>query len=52
MKKEFQIQKEGVTAGKITILSNSAEPFDRKSKIAKYILLGYKVFNMKGKQIK
>ncbi len=51
MKKEFQIFKEGITNGKITILSNPKEPFDRAAKISKFLALGYKVYDMDGKEI-
>ncbi len=51
MKKEFMIYKEGMTDHKITIISKVGEPFDRESKINKYLTLGYQVFEMDGKEI-
>ena len=46
MKKEFQIEKEGATNGKVTIVSKVGMPFDRAAKIQKYIELGYTVYDM------
>ena len=46
MKKEFQIEKEGATNGKVTIVSKVGMPFDRTAKIQKYIELGYTVYDM------
>lgn len=51
-KQEFQIEKEGMTKGKVTILSKEGEPFNRAVKIAKYLSLGYKVYDMDNNQIK
>ena len=52
MKKEFKIYKEGTTSDKITILSRDGEEFNKKSKIKKYLSLGYKVYNMQDEEIK
>jgi len=51
MKKEFQISKKGVTKGKITVLSKEGETFNKKTKIKKYLDLGYKVYDMNDKEI-
>lgn len=51
MKKEFKIFKKGVTSGKRIIFSKNGEPFNKKDKIRKYLILGYKVFNMDDKEI-
>jgi hypothetical protein len=48
---EFIIYKEGVTTDKVTILSKDGEPFDRELKIAKYLQLGYLVFDMNNNPI-
>lgn len=50
-KKEFQIQKAGITDGKVTILSKDGENFNREEKIKKYLYLGYNVYDMDGTQI-
>lgn len=52
MKKEFQVFKEGTTNGRITILSNPKDNFNRAAKISKFLALGYKVYDMSGNQIK
>jgi hypothetical protein len=53
MKKEFKIYKKGTTTkGKVTILSKKGIPFNKKAKIEKYLSLGYKVYDMKDKEIK
>ena len=48
MKREFQIFKQGVTDGKITILSKNGEYFNKSAKVAKYKYLGYTVYEMSG----
>ena len=52
MKEEFQIFKKGVTKHKVTVVSKTSEPFDRESKIKKYLSLGYQVFDMDNNEIK
>lgn len=57
-KQEFQIFKKGTTTnGNVTVISNNGKdpmgkPFNREWKINKYLALGYKVFDMNGKQLK
>lgn len=51
MKREFQIEKQGVTNGMVTIVSRPGESFNRTEKIKFYLSLDYKVFDMDGKQI-
>lgn len=51
MTKEFQIEKAGMTNGKITILSKEGESFNRAVKITKYLSLGYSVYDMSGNPI-
>ena len=51
MKREFQIFKEGITDHKIVVLSSPNEPFNRAAKIQKYLYLGYRVYDMSGKEI-
>jgi len=52
MKAEFQIEKEGTTNGKVTIMSKIGQPFDRDTKIKKYLFLGYLVYDMNGNNIR
>lgn len=53
MKAEFLIFKENVTKnGKVKIVSSSDIVFDRIKKIEKYLYLGYKVYELNGKEIK
>ncbi len=52
MKKEFKIEKDGRTSGKVTIISKPELPFNREAKIKFYQSLGYTVFDMKDKEIK
>ena len=53
MKAEFLIFKENVTKGeKVKIMSSNNVIFDRVKKIEKYIYLGYKVYELNGKEIK
>jgi len=53
MKREFKIYKQGITtAGKRTILSSTSIPFNRTEKIKKYLILGYKVYDLNDKEIK
>lgn len=53
MNAEFLIFKENVTKdGKVKIVSNSDIVFDRVKKIEKYLYLGYKVYELNGKEIK
>jgi len=51
MKKEFKVYKAGVTEEKVTIMSRGDNTFDRDAKIAKYFLLGYRVFEMDDTEI-
>lgn len=51
MKPEFKVFKSGRTPEPVTILSNPNEPFDREAKIKKYLALGYKVYDLSGKEI-
>jgi hypothetical protein len=52
-KAEFLIYKENVTNGeKVKIMSNNNITFDRIKKIEKYLYLGYKVYELNGKEIK
>lgn len=52
MKREFCIYKEGVTAGKIAIMSREGEPFDYTAKVQKFRALGYRVYKLDGTEIK
>ena len=53
MKAEFLIFKENVTKdGKVKIMSSNNVIFDRVKKIEKYLYLGYKVYELNGKEIK
>jgi hypothetical protein len=52
MKPEFKIFKSESTKGLITIMSKAGELFDREAKIKKYLLLGYKVYELNGVEIK
>jgi hypothetical protein len=50
---EFLIYKENVTKdGKIKIMSFENQKFNRIEKIEKYLYLGYKVYELNGKEIK
>jgi hypothetical protein len=51
MKKQFKIYKKGRTDGKVTILSKEGEPFDKTAKIHHYLSLGYRVFDLKNREI-
>lgn len=53
MTPQFQVYKEGrTTEGKVLIFSKHGEPFNRQAKIEKYLFLGYKVYDLNGKEIK
>jgi hypothetical protein len=50
-KREFQVYRQG-EKDKLTILSRQGENFDKNQKIAKYLFMGYQVFEMDGTEIK
>lgn len=50
-KREFQVYRQG-EKNRLTIMSKEGEDFDKQKKIAKYLFMGYQVFEMDGTEIK